>query len=389
MAGLATGKGSGGSEPEASGAEVVWVRPEGIEPYRVAVATDPGRALAAAIDTPPAGGLLFVGDSAVEVLHGAAVRRAFGAPDAPWLTFPPGEASKTRKTVARLQDEALAAGIDRDTTVVAVGGGVSTDIGGFVAATLLRGLRWIAAPTTLLGAVDAAIGGKTGVDTPVGKNLIGTFHHPAAVLAATDLPATLPPRERLTGWAEVIKHGVVADRDLFDWLDRLVAARAGDLAAWWDPDAAVRPVARSVAVKAAVVSEDPFERGRRAILNFGHTVGHALEAAAAWSISHGEAVAVGMVCEARMAADIGVLAEDDRERIVDLVAAAGLPVRTPAFRAADVMDAMRSDKKRRAGELRFALPTAIGEVRRTSGAYTRPVPEQVVQRALVEAGCSA
>ena len=314
--------------------------------------------------------LAAISDATVAALHGARI-----APPAELLTFPAGEAHKTRETWARLSDELLAAGFGRDSGIVALGGGVTGDVAGFVAATYMRGLPVLQAPTTLLAMVDAAVGGKTGVDTPLGKNLIGAFHHPVAVVADPRVLATLPDRELRAGLAEAVKHGLVADAEHLDWLEsRAPAILARDEAAL----AAL--VRRSVEIKAEVVGSDERETGRRAVLNAGHTVAHALEHASGWALLHGEAVALGLVAEAALAERLGVAERGLTERVERALAALELPIRLPAGidPAPDrLLEAMTRDKKNRAagevggairagairaGALRLSLPRRAGEM---------------------------
>jgi 3-dehydroquinate synthase len=223
----------------------------------------------------------------------------------PWegtaLTFPPGEPSKTREQWARLTDALLAQGFGRDSGIVALGGGVAGDLAGFVAATYMRGLPYVQVPTSLLAMLDASVGGKTGVDTPEGKNLIGAFHPPAAVLADPRALATLPERDYRSGMAEAVKHGLIADAGYFAWMERDAEALIRR-----DEAALTRLVRRSVEIKAEVVSGDELEAGRRAILNAGHTVAHALERATDYGLPHGEAVALGLVAECALAEALGV-----------------------------------------------------------------------------------
>ena len=267
-----------------------------------------------------------------------------------------GERHKTRETWARLTDDLLAAGCGRDTTVVALGGGVVGDLAGFVAATFMRGVPVVQCPTSLLAMIDASVGGKTGVDTAAGKNLVGAFHSPAAVLIDVETLRTLPVAHRRAGFAEAIKHGVVADAAYFDRLDALLPALLEG-----DTMATLELVARSVEIKAAVVRADPRESGLRKTLNFGHTLGHAIEQASDYSMLHGEAVAIGMVLEARLAEHIGVAQSGTARAIERVVRAAELPVARPASLAARaVLDATRHDKKARGGAVAYALPARIG-----------------------------
>ena len=267
-----------------------------------------------------------------------------------------GEAHKTRDTWARLTDDLLAAGCGRDTTVVALGGGVVGDMAGFVAATFMRGVPVVQCPTSLLAMLDASVGGKTGVDTLAGKNLVGAFHQPSAVLIDVEMVRTLSLAHRRAGLAEAIKHGVVADAAYFARVESLIPAL---LAA--EPAATLEIVAHSVEIKASVVRADSRESGLRKTLNFGHTIGHAIEQASGYAMLHGEAVAIGMVLEARLAERIGVAERGTAREIERVVRAAALPVSRPAsLSAGAVLDATRHDKKARAGAMAYALPARIG-----------------------------
>ena len=268
----------------------------------------------------------------------------------------PGETHKTRATWAILTDELIAAGCGRDTTVLALGGGVVGDVAGFVAATFMRGVPVVQCPTSLLAMIDASIGGKTGVDTEAGKNLVGAFHAPAAVLIDVETLRTLPDAHRRAGLAEAIKHGVVADAGYFARVEsQLPAVLDGD------PAAILELVARSVEIKAGVVRADEREAGLRKTLNFGHTLGHAIEQASGYALLHGEAVAVGMVLEARLAERIGVADAGTADQIERVVRAAGLPHARPReLSAAVVLEATRHDKKARGGAVAYALPARIG-----------------------------
>ncbi len=264
--------------------------------------------------------------------------------------IPSGESHKTRDVWARVTDELLDAGCARDTTVVALGGGVVGDLAGFVAATFMRGVPVVQCPTTLLAMIDASIGGKTGVDTRAGKNLVGAFHAPAAVLIDIDVLSTLPLAHRRAGLAEAIKHGVIADAEYFESLD--------------DSNVTLDVVARSVEIKAAVVAADSHEHGVRKTLNFGHTIGHAIEHASGYALLHGECVAIGMVLEARLAERIGVAERGTAAEIERVVARASLPARCPADVSADqILDATRLDKKSRGGAVEYVLPERIGAMR--------------------------
>ncbi len=277
----------------------------------------------------------------------------------------PGEARKTRQTWAALTDWMLDAGCRRDTTVVALGGGVVGDLAGFVAATFMRGVPVVQIPTSLLAMVDAAIGGKTGVDAPAGKNLVGAFHQPAAVLIDPLVLSTLPAAHMRAGLAEVIKHGAIADaaffREAAAFGCRVHDAITRGTAPPWSTEDASALLARSVAIKGGIVSRDERESGERQILNAGHTVAHAVESASEYRILHGEAVAIGLVAESRIA-EQGGWAEPGTARLLEsALAGAGLPVQLPSELAVDVLvRAMRVDKKMRQGRIAFALLAAVG-----------------------------
>ncbi len=269
------------------------------------------------------------------------------------IELPDGEAHKSIATLQTILDRLADTGAGRDTTVIALGGGVVGDIAGFAAACYMRGVAFIQVPTTLLAQVDSSVGGKTGVNHPRGKNLVGAFHQPKAVLIDTDTLATLPERELKAGLAEVIKHGAICDIEFFAWLEENMQALLQK-----DPAALAHAVQRSCEIKAAVVADDELEAGRRAILNFGHTFGHAIERCAgfgAWL--HGEAVAAGMV----MAAQLSGIADTDVERLRALIAQAGLPTTPPSISADAWMEAMGMDKKVQQGKLRFVLLRELGD----------------------------
>lgn len=295
------------------------------------------------------------------------------------LTFPAGEWNKTRETWAELLDALLRARFGRDSAVVALGGGVSGDLGGFVAATFQRGVPYVQAPTTLLAMIDSSVGGKTGVDVPAGKNLVGSFYQPRAVVADVQTLATLPLPHLKAGMAEAIKHGVIADRGYAEAIAESAAACCAR-----DLDALEPLIARSVAIKASVVSADERERGRRQILNFGHTVGHAVEALSGYDLLHGEATAIGMVVEARLAEAAGLAASGIAGAISDLLDPFELPTAVPtSLGADDLMELMTRDKKVRAGAVRFALPKSLGEMTESAdGAWTIEVEPDLVRETL-------
>ena len=304
--------------------------------------------------------------------------------DAAFLTLPAGEANKTRASKERIEDELIARRFGRDSVLIGFGGGVTTDLAGFVAATYLRGVPFVGVPTTLLAAVDASVGGKTGVNTPAGKNLIGAFRQPAAVLVDTGLFKTLPEAELRNGLAESVKMAATSDPEHFAELEE-----AGSALLRADPDALARLVRRSVSVKAQIVREDEKEAGPREILNFGHTVGHAIEHATGYRMRHGFAVAVGMAAESRMAERAGRLAEAEGDRLRGLLAALDLPTRFGGASRRSVVAAFGSDKKARGGEARFVTLTAIGAVRRDGGRFSHPMDPAAVEYGLDRTGLSA
>ena len=295
------------------------------------------------------------------------------------FVFPAGEWNKVRDTWADLCDRLVGAGVGRDAAVVALGGGVAGDLAGFVAATLHRGIPYVQVPTTVLAMVDASIGGKTGVDLPAGKNLVGAFHAPRFVLADVDTLATLPRNQIAAGCAEAIKHGVIADAAYADDVGRASTACLAHSLEALEP-----LVERSVRIKADIVAADVMERGRRQVLNFGHTVGHAVEARSGYALLHGEAVAIGMAVEASLAEATGLARTGTQRRVVELLERYDLPVALPETLACDdLLEAMRVDKKVRAGALRFALPAGIGEmVHSADGAWTVEVSPSDVRAAL-------
>ena len=289
-----------------------------------------------------------------------------------------GESHKTRETWSRLTDELLDAGCGRDTTVVALGGGVVGDLAGFVAATFMRGVPVIQCPTSLLAMIDASVGGKTGVDTAAGKNLVGAFHPPSAVLIDVDVLRTLPDSHRRAGLAEAIKHGVVADAKYFARVASLLPALAAG-----DTPALLEVVARSVEIKSGVVKSDARESGRRKTLNFGHTIGHAIEQASGYRLLHGEAVAIGMVLEARLAERMGVAERGTAGEIERVLLEARLPVARPAaIEAATVLAATRHDKKSRGGAVSYALPSRIGMMAGAERGWSIEVVDSLVLEVL-------
>jgi 3-dehydroquinate synthase len=291
------------------------------------------------------------------------------------FAFQNGEPRKTRETWGLVSDAMLEAGIGRDAAVIAFGGGVPGDLGGFVAATYMRGLPLVQVPTTLLAMIDSSVGGKTGVDTAAGKNLLGCFHQPQVVLADADLLQTLPDAHIRAGLAEAVKHGAIADPQYLDWIE----SAAGELLAG-DTEALTRLIGRSVEIKAEVVNRDEMESGPRKMLNFGHTVGHAVEALSDYSLLHGEAIAIGMVEEARIGERIGVTAAGTSARLRRVLSRLGLPTSLPLEMGIDEVVAWtRADKKAREGRVEYALIESIGSpaVGR-DGRHGSPVADETV-----------
>lgn len=285
------------------------------------------------------------------------------------VSIPDGESFKTVATMQTILDELVAFGANRDTTVVALGGGVVGDIAGFAAACYMRGVAFVQVPTTLLAQVDSSVGGKTGVNHEQGKNLIGAFHQPRLVLIDTDTLQTLPSRDFKAGLAEVIKYGAITDPDFFAWLESNMAGLLEKR-----PEILARAIQRSCELKAEVVAEDERESGRRAILNFGHTFGHAIEHCMGYGEwLHGEAVAAGMV----MAAELSAIGDADVARLRKLISAAGLPTAPPAISGTRWIEAMGMDKKVQNKALRFVLLRSLGD------AFTSTEYDQARLQALI------
>ena len=336
----------------------------GAAPYRIDIAPgllDDGALLASHLRGRHA---LIVSDSQVAPLYAQRVQAALAAarPDAKLAlhVFDAGEASKTLANFSGVIDALAALGATRDACVYALGGGVVGDLAGFAAACWMRGIDVVQLPTTLLAMVDSSVGGKTAVDIAQGKNLVGAFHPPRAVVADTAALRTLPPRELRAGFAEAIKYGAIVDAPFLDWLD----ADADGLLAG-DDAVLAEAIARSCAHKAAIVERDPFERGERALLNFGHTFGHAIETEQGYGgLNHGEAVAVGMVLAARLSTLLGLADAADGERLRALLARFGLPTALPPdLDPAALVARMRLDKKAQGSGLRFVLWNGAGKAR--------------------------
>jgi 3-dehydroquinate synthase len=323
---------------------------------------------------PPAGQAVIVSNPAVDALYGAALRQAV-APhyrQVSSVLLPDGEQHKNWQSLNLIFDHLLATGCDRSTVLFALGGGVVGDMAGFAAATYMRGVPFVQVPTTLLAQVDSSVGGKTGINHPRGKNMVGAFYQPARVLCDLATLDTLPERELRAGLAEVIKYGPIADAAFLAWLEANLPALLAR-----DRGALAHAVRRSCELKAWVVGQDERESGLRAILNFGHTFGHAIETGlgyGAWL--HGEAVACGMVMASALSAELGLVPTDFVDRMHRLIERAGLPVAAPAMNTARWFELMRVDKKAADGEIRFVVITAPGH------AAVRSAPDDTVQRVI-------
>lgn len=273
------------------------------------------------------------------------------------ITLPDGERFKNSETLNSIFDALLQSRCERGTTLLALGGGVVGDLAGFAAAVYQRGVSFIQIPTTLLAQVDSSVGGKTAINHPLGKNMIGAFHQPLAVIADTDTLSTLPPREFAAGLAEVVKYGLIHDRAFFEWLESNMQRLTSR-----EPEALAYAIERSCAVKAEIVALDEREEGPRALLNFGHTFGHAIEAGVGFgSWLHGEAVAAGMVLASRVAQRLGLIGSEEVTRTSRLLSSAGLPIHAPDLGLERYLELMGHDKKVRDGRNRFVLLRRIGE----------------------------
>ena len=294
------------------------------------------------------------------------------------LELPDGESFKDWQHLQLIFDELLAHGADRQSMIVALGGGVVGDMAGFGAASFMRGIRFIQVPTTLLAQVDSSVGGKTGINHPLGKNMIGAFHQPVAVIADLNTLRTLPPRELSAGLAEVIKHGAIADADFLDWIE----ANTGALLAC-DTNAMAHAVLHSCEIKSAVVSADEREGGIRATLNFGHTFGHAIESGLGYGEwLHGEAVGCGMVMAADLSARLGQIGQADAQRLKRIIASMHLPIAPPKLGSQRFMELMQVDKKTEAGQIRYITLGSIGAAR------IQQVPDATVIETLVATGAA-
>jgi len=302
--------------------------------------------------------VLVVSNETVAPLYLRPVRAALADFDVHEVVLPDGERYKTLETFSRVIDAAMQQRLARDAAVVALGGGVVGDLAGFAAACFQRGVRYVQVPTTLLAQVDSSVGGKTAVNHPGGKNMIGAFHQPACVVADTCALETLPDRELAAGMAEVVKYGLISDPEFFDWIERNANALRGR-----DPETLAWAVERSCRDKARLVSEDERETGARALLNLGHTFGHAIEAGLGFGTwLHGEAVAAGTCMAADLSARMGWLEAHDVARIRELFQRLGLPTAAPGSLDTErMLELMQVDKKVRAGKLRLVLLRALGD----------------------------
>lgn len=339
---------------------------------------DAGSLIAAAC---PAHRYAVITDTQVAELYGERMLGSLGEAglEGTLLKFAAGEWNKNREAWSDLIDGMLRAGFGRDAAVIALGGGVVGDLGGFVAATFMRGVPLVQIPTTLLAMLDSSVGGKTGVDTAAGKNLVGAFHQPRLVLADPAVLRTLPAPQFTSGLAEALKHGVILSAEYFESI-------AGGLEELFErpPDRLTDLIARSVEIKADVVGRDEGESGYRKVLNFGHTVAHAQEAVSGYAWLHGEAVAAGMACEAAIGEALGVTREGVANRIREVLEAAGLPVELDdEIDATRFFKALEMDKKRAGGRVRYTLLAEIGRVAPSQeGDWTHEVPEELVRSVL-------
>jgi len=294
------------------------------------------------------------------------------------ISFEAGEQNKNREIKAWIEDQMLKDKFGRDSAVMALGGGVVGDIAGYVAASYTRGLPYVQIPTTLVACVDSSIGGKTAVDTPHGKNLIGAFHQPWAVFIDVSTLLTLNEKEIREGLAEVIKYGVISDEDLFTFLED----NMGHIFSY-DKEALTHIIKRGCEIKAEVVEKDEKESNLRKILNFGHTIGHAVENLSEYKISHGEAISIGMIAEGKIAIEMGIWNQYELSRLENLINKAGLPTQVPEYMSAEkIIDAMKLDKKSRGGSIEMVLPDKIGHMVIIDQCYGIKIDEAVIKKIL-------
>lgn len=313
---------------------------------------------------------VIITDTHVEALYGNRLKKRMDEAGLTpvMVTIPPGEGSKSRAQKEWIEDRMGEAKVSRDGVVIALGGGVITDLAGFVAATYCRGIPYVSIPTTLLAMVDACGGGKVAVNTPWGKNQIGSFHSPSLVLIDPETLHTLPAKELLNGKAEIFKYGLIATPDVLQ----------GEI------DGGM--IERCLRTKMEIVSQDPYEKGMRRVLNFGHTLGHAFESSSQYRVSHGEAVAWGMALEAKLSAKMALLQKSDAEWISSQLLARGFSLQFPFVKKEEILRHLVHDKKASGGQTRFVLLEKIGKVDAAEGMYCRPVPLKIVEEVLEEHG---
>ena len=328
-------------------------------------------------DNPIAYSYVIITDSNVRALYGEKLKELLdGISDKTLLLdFPAGEKQKNREIKATIEDSMLEAGFGRDSAVIALGGGVVGDLAGYIAATYTRGVPYIQVPTTLVACVDSSIGGKTAVDTPHGKNLIGSFYQPEEVIIDVNTLKTLGPEEIREGLAEVIKYGIIADYELFE----LIEERCDDIFAL-DIDLLSTIIEKCCRIKGDVVENDEKESNLRKILNFGHTIGHAIENHSNYTLTHGNSISIGMVLEGRIAVNLGIWNEEGLERIKSVFMKAGLPVEIPFdIDPEKLISSMRIDKKSRGGVIEMCLPEAIGKIYRIDGKYALKIDDMAIR----------
>lgn len=318
-------------------------------------------------------------DSTLREIYGERLSAMFGG-DSCLLHVPAGEASKCREMKNYLEDRLVEAKFGRDSAIIAFGGGVVGDLAGFVASTYYRGIPYFQVPTTIISQVDSSIGGKTAIDLPSGKNLVGSFYQPKGVFMDVDLLDTLPEVEFVNGLAEVVKHAMIRDRKFFEFLEENVSRILSK-----DKKILVEMLGNSCAIKADVVSQDIKETNLRKILNFGHTVGHALETLSGYGLLHGQAVSIGMAAEAYISVKAGYLAPEKYMRLYKLLRKFGLPTKFPSKTPPErIVAVMGLDKKNEKGRVHYTLPSGIGEMKRVHGKYGIPVNMPLVEEALKE-----
>jgi len=322
----------------------------------------------------------LITDKTVQTLYGGKLHQQLDSEGliVDMIAFPAGERYKTRETKAWIEDRMLENQIGRDSAVIALGGGVVGDMAGYVAATFTRGLPYVQIPTSLVACVDSSIGGKTAVDTAYGKNLIGSFHQPWRVYVDIDTLGTLGAKEIREGLAEVIKYGVISDESLFTYLEDNLEKIFS-----YDSEALTHIVKRSCEIKADVVERDEKESNLRKILNFGHTLGHAVENLSDYTISHGQAISIGMVWEGALACAMGIWKEEELKRLTTLLSKAGLSTQMPeGTNINDIIDTMKLDKKSRAGHIEMVLPESIGAMSVCEGGYGHKIDETLIKEVI-------